>query len=202
MDHTRLVYLRMRRHDSEENCLLPPEIRSYVISQSNPFDITLFWVFVPPNLRLRQTCKTGWEQMDKRLRESGGAPVFETAKPLAVVVEDNPIMAELIEQICVNLGYSVRIFVGAWSAINELYSLQPAVIITDIYMPSMSGNALLRRIAMSAPMLRDTHIAIFTAASSKECVDPVIRDLNAEVFFKPMEMSRLRKYLAKICQAA
>ena len=117
--------------------------------------------------------------------------------PIALVVEDNPFMAEIVNEMCLRHGFTVRFFPNVWQALGDLQTARPHVIVTDIYLPSVSGNELLRRLACS-PALSKTPTAVFTAATDAKGIDPVVDQLNATVFRKPNDIMLLDGFLASV----
>ena len=60
----------------------------------------------------------------------------------ALVVEDSPIEARVVEAILVGAGFSVTVVESGEEAIQRLEELRPLVILSDVVMPGMSGYEL------------------------------------------------------------
>lgn len=72
-------------------------------------------------------------------------PANQTAKPLAYVVDDEPMLLDLNESVLQSMGFEVRRFRAAELAF-EAYrseSVPPAIIVTDFSMHKMTGLDLI-----------------------------------------------------------
>jgi len=66
------------------------------------------------------------------------------SKPLLMIVDDEPDIAELVSVVAGQVGYDVRIASTAIEAQNICRESTPSAIITDIVMPDMDANELLQ----------------------------------------------------------
>jgi two-component system sensor histidine kinase ChiS len=62
--------------------------------------------------------------------------------PLVLVVDDDPSILRVIEMLLVRNGYTVRTAANGEKALAVLRTILPAVMITDVQMPGMSGYDL------------------------------------------------------------
>lgn len=72
-------------------------------------------------------------------------PANQTAKPLAYIVDDEPMLLDLNESVLQSMGFEVRRFRAAELAF-EAYrseSVPPAIIVTDFSMHKMTGLDLI-----------------------------------------------------------
>ncbi len=65
-------------------------------------------------------------------------------KPLLIVVDDEPDMAEFVQTIGEMAGFESRITTSAKEFQNIFAETEPSVIVMDIVMPDMDGNELLQ----------------------------------------------------------
>jgi DNA-binding NtrC family response regulator len=72
---------------------------------------------------------------------------FSKTKPAektVFVVDDETLLLDLAEEILAPMGYRVRKFTNAEDALTEFTKSPPALILTDYWMPRMSGMDLIR----------------------------------------------------------
>jgi DNA-binding NtrC family response regulator len=67
-----------------------------------------------------------------------------TAPAIIFVVDDEATLLELAEAILSPLGYEVRTFTDPELALKEFETVRPALVMTDYWMPRMSGMDLIR----------------------------------------------------------
>jgi CheY-like chemotaxis protein len=74
-----------------------------------------------------------------------GCTVQDTgaAKPLIVVVDDDPLMRDMMRRILESLDYEVAVAASANAAIKIIGERRPEVVLTDVYMPEGDGLELL-----------------------------------------------------------
>ena len=66
--------------------------------------------------------------------------------PLALILEDDPKLAELYETVLKQCRYETRIIESGKEAQNSLKTLSPALILLDIHLPYVSGMDILKQI--------------------------------------------------------
>lgn len=79
-----------------------------------------------------------------------------------LVVDDNDWNLELVRDLLVGHGYSVRVAVDANDAIAVLHDFRPRLILMDIQLPGMDGLTLTRMLKAN-PSMRDIRILGLTA---------------------------------------
>src|SRR5437667_3498984 len=80
-----------------------------------------------------------------------------------MIIDDEPAMVEVIVTLCREKGHQVFPFNSATKAVEQLDSIQPQVVITDIKMETMSGFDVLRHVREHH---RQTHVILITAFAS------------------------------------
>ncbi|MDR3777001.1 MAG: response regulator [Terracidiphilus sp.] len=99
-------------------------------------------------------------------------------KARVLIVDDEPSIRLSMSLILVEIGYQVRSAEDGHSALHELRSEIPDILITDLNMPGMSGFELLAEVRRSFP-------AIHTIAMSGAfCGDEVPSGVAADAFFQ------------------
>ncbi len=114
-------------------------------------------------------------------------------KACILVVEDHQDMIDLMQLVLEGEGFYVAIATDGEQAIEMLTQFRPAVVVTDLMMPKMTGVELIRHVK-SKPELADIPIVAMSAARSGE-----LREAKAagavEVLTKPLDFDRLVELL-------
>ena len=82
--------------------------------------------------------------------------------PLALILEDDPKLAELYETVLKQCGYETRTIDSGREAQQSLKTLSPKLIVLDIHLPYVSGMELLEQIKANK-QLEDATIVVMTA---------------------------------------
>jgi DNA-binding response OmpR family regulator len=82
--------------------------------------------------------------------------------PLALILEDDPKLAELYETVLKQCKYETRVIDSGREAQNSLETLSPALILLDIHLPYVSGMELLKQI-QSKKRFKSTPVIVITA---------------------------------------
>jgi DNA-binding response OmpR family regulator len=108
------------------------------------------------------------------------------SSPRLLIVDDDDATIKTFAQILTLEGFDVRTAATAESGLRELENSRPDAVILDLRMPYINGLGLLYRIRACEPG-RETPVAIVTG---DQCIDDGVlnelRDLGAEVKFKPL----------------
>ncbi|GER23318.1 hypothetical protein NCCP1664_18140 [Zafaria cholistanensis] len=152
----------------------------------------------------------------------GHAPVARDGDPLAVdhpatrtagtvaaeddvqvvVVEDDPLLAELLRHALTTRGYRFRHFTDGQAAADELAgsppALRPRVVLLDVGLPALNGFGVLRQMALT-DNLASTRVIMLTAHSSETEILNALElgafDHVAKPFSMPVLMQRVRRAL-------
>ena len=119
-----------------------------------------------------------------------------------LLVEDEQEIAEVFTLILEAEGYRVVVAMNGFDALEALHSCpgRPALILTDLMMPGMSGAELCQRIA-AMPGLRDVPIVLLSAVADDEGGRPPLPGVRA-AFCKPPEIERLLERVDDLAAAA
>src|SRR3954449_1783984 len=108
-----------------------------------------------------------------------------------LIVDDDDATRETFSRILRLEGYEVRSATNAESGLREIESGYPDAVILDLRMPFVNGLGLLYRLRAIQPN-RQTPVVIVTG---DQCLDDSVlaelRDLGADVRFKPLWMEDL-----------
>ena len=114
----------------------------------------------------------------------------ERAKIL--LVEDEEGLRELLKASLGRLGHQVRACATAENALESLATFDPDVVLTDLKLPGMSGEALLQKLKQARPSLPVVVLSGFGKA--KDIVE-VIRSGAEDYLSKPVDPSDLQVVL-------
>ena len=80
------------------------------------------------------------------------------------MVEDEPALRTLLRTMLANLGYRVTLAADGREALAEVEErgLRPALLLTDVVMPGMSGTVLTERLRRVLPGLRVLYMSGYT----------------------------------------
>ena len=111
-----------------------------------------------------------------------------------LVVDDDPQVREMIQSFLSFRGFHVKTAEDGNSGLAELAKNPYDMLITDIYMPRLSGLELLDRIYQ-----RDSALMILaiTGMPSKEVIDKVIQKGAQDCLIKPFSLSLLISTIEK-----
>src|ERR1700722_18780868 len=111
-----------------------------------------------------------------------------------LVVEDEEGLREILKASLGRLGHQVRACGSAERALESLATYEPDVVLTDLRLPGMSGEDLLRRLKRLKPTLPVVVLSGFGKA--KDIVE-VIRAGAEDYLSKPVDPAELQVVLLK-----
>ena len=95
-----------------------------------------------------------------------------------VVVDDNPVLLNVLREILADYACSVRIASDGLEALAEIRNQPPDILLSDLNMPRMSGFELLSIVRIRYPMIR---VIAMSASYSGEIVP---RGVAADAFYE------------------
>ena len=108
--------------------------------------------------------------------------------PLVLLVDDDAAVCWALEQCLQDAGFAVQVAPNAQRALKELQRASPAVILTDVRMPGMSGLDLLA-------MVRQDHshvpVVVMTAHGTMETAMAAVKAGAFDYIAKPIDEDRL-----------
>src|SRR5437868_13758541 len=111
-----------------------------------------------------------------------------------VIIDDEPAMVEVIVTLCREKGHQVFPFNAASRAIEQLDSIQPQIVITDIKMETMSGFDVLRHVREN---LRQTAVILITAYGTAETAVEAMKMGATDYVLKPFKIDELQTRIQK-----
>lgn len=119
-------------------------------------------------------------------------PTDDRLAPVALVVDDEPALRQLLSELLDRLGYHTVVAVDGAHALEQTRGLARLdLVISDLAMPRLGGLALLREIRRD---FADVAVVLLSGAP----LDTRIIDRRVRVLRKPFEWSNLRDEIASI----
>ena len=118
-------------------------------------------------------------------------------KPKIVIIDDEAEFTKTLEQFLSARGYEVHVALTGSSGLELVDAYKPAVVLTDLKLPGLDGDELLKRIRQRHPT---THVIVITAYNDGGKTQERLLALGAYAhFYKPL--SSLRDLSETIKQA-
>ncbi len=119
------------------------------------------------------------------------------ARPLVLIVDDEPAIRALLAQELEDAGYRVREAANGSSALVSARRTHPAAIILDLMLPDISGFDVARLLKADAQTAKTPIIVLSILEDRARALD-----LGIDVYFtKPVDMSVLLQALARVIKA-
>ncbi len=109
-------------------------------------------------------------------------------KPLALIVEDDVDLSEIFREALAAAGFSTEVALDGKVARERLKEIVPYVVILDLHLPNVSGEALLNQIR-SSPELGNVRVVITTADA---VMAEFLRERADFTLVKPISYVQLR----------
>jgi two-component system OmpR family response regulator len=121
----------------------------------------------------------------------------EAARRHILVVEDDPLLRELVETRLQTAGYRTAGARSGWEALELATAVRPSAIILDIAMPGLDGYGVLQEIRARKD-LKSIPVMMLTARNGPEDVRRAVK-LGAQDFIsKPFSDARLLQRVARL----
>lgn len=129
--------------------------------------------------------------------EAWSAQAEPAVRATVLLVEDDPQVLEITQQLLRQLGYAVRAASSGAEAM-ALLMVQPHavdILLSDVMMPGMDGRELYERARQHCPRLRVLFMSGFTdeVLSTKGVLDP-----GVQLIYKPFSSTELARKLAEL----
>jgi len=112
----------------------------------------------------------------------------------AMIIEDNEDLAIIFSEILETAGFDTSVVQDGDTALALLQASRPDLIILDLHLPQVSGEAILERIR-SDERLAETQVIIATADPRRA---NVLKDQTDLVLLKPITFGQLRDLTARL----
>jgi two-component system NtrC family sensor kinase len=140
---------------------------------------------------------------DETFADEAGAPdagVEPLRDQRILVVDDEPMVAELLRDILAPDGHRVEVAPHGRAALDLLAREPFDLIISDFRMPVLDGGGLYRELALRAPALRERFIFLSGDTLNAE-TRKFIERTGAPVLDKPFDAARVRRTVQQILHA-
>lgn len=111
-------------------------------------------------------------------------------EPLVLVVEDNPEMNRFVHE-SLSRDYRVVSALDGRQGLDKAKALHPDLILTDMMMPELSGDQLVRELRAD-PSLTDVPIVLLTAKADDELRTQLLQNGASDYLMKPFSVEELR----------
>jgi CheY-like chemotaxis protein len=102
-----------------------------------------------------------------------------------LVVEDEPAVRALVQDLLIGEGYTVFDVGDPWEALGVAETQSIGLLVTDVVMPIMSGRELAKRIESIQP---ETKVLFMSASAVDDLLEP-----DAHFIAKPFPVARMVK---------
>ena len=141
------------------------------------------------------------EPQPRRPSASGLRPVGTgspgRSDPLTLVVDDEPLIAELLAEVLRERGCATVIANSFAQAVEVLSQHDIAALVVDMHLPDGSGLDLARRAVVLRPALHG-HIALTTGESDHEMLERLVAEHGFPVLTKPFRLEAVASLLTQI----
>ena len=124
----------------------------------------------------------------KAAPRSKGAPAKSEAVESILVVDDEPMVRDLLSQFLTLRGYRVRTAQDGSQALAMVKQEQPQLIILDLYMPDMNGLEVLRQLRSQEYR---GGVIVLTASQDEKLLQEMLELGSVDVMGKPVDLERL-----------
>jgi DNA-binding response OmpR family regulator len=115
-------------------------------------------------------------------------------KPLALIIEDNPHLADIFAIALQQAEFRTEIARDGNQARDQLATISPHLVLLDLHLPYVSGKDILSYIR-NDPRLAEIHVIVATADANQ--AELLYRDADL-VLLKPISLQQLRDLAARL----
>ena len=123
---------------------------------------------------------------------SAPAPVKSVGAPTGrvLVVDDNPEVRTMLEDVLNSLGYGTRTAADGAAAVRAVLAEAPDVVLLDVYMPGLSGVGALPTIVALAPHAK---VIMISGVANEDVLKRALAFGAHDYITKPFEISNLSR---------
>jgi CheY-like chemotaxis protein len=122
------------------------------------------------------------------------------SKPVIMIVDDNPAICALLKRLLVNNKWEITVFDSPEEALQYGKNNRIDLMITDISMPKMTGQELIRQIKSVKP---DIPVIVMSSAIDAQVMEETAKHGVVDYFRKPFDIAALKsRVMAKLSLAS
>jgi twitching motility two-component system response regulator PilG len=122
------------------------------------------------------------------------------ARKKIIIVDDDPNILELFQDVLEGKGYQVTPFTRGWEALQSVSRDRPDLIILDIMMPRVNGYEVCQ-ILKENPKTKAIPVIFLTALSHQEALKRAAEGGADDFLVKPCPTEKLLKHIEKFLDA-
>ena len=123
---------------------------------------------------------------------------LKMAKKIIMIVDDEPPINKVVEDILEPEGYNVVSALSGPEALDKLKKVKPHLILIDFFMPGMSGRELCKKIRADSK-LKNIKVAFITAATFSASGKDELAKMNVlDTINKPFDYKDLIQRVKKM----
>jgi CheY-like chemotaxis protein len=115
-----------------------------------------------------------------------------------VIIEDDAIMREALAEWLLGAGYSVRTAADGAAGLAAVETAVPALVVTDIYMPDMSGSMVIAELKQRYPAVPIIAISGLFSSGYGMNADAAVALGAARALAKPFKRGELLAAVAEL----
>jgi DNA-binding response OmpR family regulator len=114
-------------------------------------------------------------------------------KPLALIIEDDPQLNEIIA-LTLRADFEIDTYTDGTSGWNRLSEITPHILVLDLHLPGMPGKDILANMRQDA-RFRDTRVILATA---DDRLAETLTDAADIILLKPVSPAQLRELAIRL----
>jgi DNA-binding response OmpR family regulator len=123
-----------------------------------------------------------------------------TDKPFAIVVDDDPSLAEMFALALQIVGFETEVVEDGRETVDRMAARLPVLVTLDVQMPFLSGVEILRRIREDSRFA--TVKVMMVTANARAVNQPDIQQLADVVLLKPVTLTQIRHFALRLIQTS
>lgn len=124
------------------------------------------------------------------IQRKAGAALERRARPLVLLIDDDPLIADVVTALLNNAGYIVGCLDDGHRALEVIEFKRPAAVLLDCAMPLLPGVEVLRRVRASRTCF-DVPVLMLTARASATDREIALRAGASDYMAKPFDPDQL-----------
>ena len=115
-------------------------------------------------------------------------------QPLALIIEDHPDIAEMMAASVEAAGFQTEVIRHGQTALQRLGEVTPVMVVLDLHLPGVSGEAILRHVREN-DRLAGTRVILISAEQQHA---QLLRSMADFILLKPFSFDQLQKLASRL----